>query len=68
MQTIHKIKSILASRNITQQQLARELGVSYHVLNGVINNRIKSLRTEIKLIEWVRSVDTVRSTAAGTDA
>lgn len=55
MDTLHtQIKMKLTELNLSQSDLARELGISKQLLSGVLTGAIKSLPVDIKLIQWLR--------------
>lgn len=48
------IKIKLIQKDMTQSELAKELGITYANLNGFINGRHSSLKVEMLLLEWLR--------------
>lgn len=55
MAIVEEIKVELVKLNMSQSDLARELGISRQMLSGVMNYTISSLPVEIKLTQWLKS-------------
>lgn len=48
------IKIKLIQKDMTQAELAKQLGITYANLNGFINGRHSSFKVEMLLLEWLR--------------
>lgn len=52
MTNSNKLKALLVERNITQEELAKQMGLSSQSINAKINNKREFLASEItKIIE-----------------
>lgn len=51
--TIEEIKSVLSDRNMTQQQLAEELGISYSSIRQILSGATKLTAQLSRHIEYV---------------
>lgn len=46
----------MKQRNVSQTQLAKELGIARPTLNGILNGKISIAKHETAILEWYRGI------------